>query len=131
MLGKASLGRCKLRGGKQEQSLSSQLESPLVFFGLREAAPPRQVKLIGLDVHICDPLEFIFAACQSPLLINRWFTSSSALFLHPLSVCALYLCPRTNACFISFICHIMQRNLLDSLVECITSVNCAIPPNLC
>lgn len=74
MLGKASLGRCK-----QEQSLFSQLESSFffffLFFGLLEALL-LQVKLMELDVpevHICDTLEFIFPACQSPLLIDKWF----------------------------------------------------------
>lgn len=39
------------------------------FFGLLEALL-LQVKLMELDVpqvHICDLLEFIFPACQSPL----------------------------------------------------------------
>lgn len=71
MLGKASPGRCSLRS-KQEQSLFSKLNSSL--FGLLEA-PLLQVKLMELDVpqvHICDPLEFIFPACQSPpLLIDK------------------------------------------------------------
>lgn len=74
MLGKASPGRCRLRS-KQEQSLFSQLESSLGFFGLFEALL-RQVMLMELDVpevHICDPLEFIFPACLSPLLIDKWF----------------------------------------------------------
>lgn len=48
MLGKARPGRCRLCG-KQEQSLFSQLESSLVFFGLLEALL-LQVKLMELDV---------------------------------------------------------------------------------
>lgn len=74
MLGKASPGQCSPRS-KQEQSLFSQLESSLGFFGLLEA-PLLQVKLMELDipqVHICDPLEFIFPACQSLHLIDKWF----------------------------------------------------------
>ena len=74
MFGKASPGQCSLCS-KQEQSLFSQLESSLGFFGLCDALL-LQVKLMELDVpqvHICDPLEFIFLACQSPLLTDKWF----------------------------------------------------------
>lgn len=83
MLGKASPGQCRLCG-KQEQSFffsSLQLESSLGFSfpffssGLFEALLV-QVKLMGVDVpqvHICGPLEFIFPACQSLLLIDKWF----------------------------------------------------------
>lgn len=79
MLGKAIPGQCSLRS-KQEQSLFVHLESSLGFFGLFEALLLLllllQVKLMELDVpqvHICDPLDFIFPACQSSLLINKWF----------------------------------------------------------
>lgn len=76
MLGKAIPGQCSPRS-KQEQSLFVQLESSLGFFGLFEAPLLLQVKLMELDVpqvHICDPLEFIFPGCQSSLLIDKWFS---------------------------------------------------------
>ena len=74
MLGRASPGQCS-PSSKQEQPLFSQLESSLGFFGLFEALL-LQVKLMELDVpqvHICDLLEFISPACQSLLLIDKWF----------------------------------------------------------
>lgn len=97
MLGKASPGRCRLCG-KQEQSLFSQLESSLAFFGLLEALL-LQVKLMELDVpqvHICDPLEFIFPACQSPLLIDNGSVYLERLVCATVLFLLMFVCAMCN-----------------------------------
>lgn len=94
MLGKASPGRGSFCN-TQEQPLFLTVETlSWFFFGLFEALL-LQVKLMELDipqVHICDPLEFIFPACQSPLSINMWLGLSCMV--------GLQHCP----CPLHFIC---------------------------